>query len=358
MQSGLISVILVTYNHEKYIVDALDSLASQTYRNFEVIVLNDASTDETENRIADWRKKNLDISINYVGRSRNMGLHYGLNEGLDLAKGEFIQILSGDDVLVQTKFEEQVKILNTYPDVDYAYASHFCFNDSGVITQKDMLQLRVPTGFRLPEGRILLQQLSQMLFSVLTLLVRTSFLKERSKFNFNKEIIFEDLHLFYFLGLHGLAKGSRKVLAGYRYNDNGTSITNVVLESSDAKTKYKKLSSRIKLLQTVEAEKLTKREKRMLACSFHILYLLNYPTGQDGLDDYLVKAKNKYGLSGLRLVASRQLIKIRFPYNCFLIYFLYDFRVGLFFLTRSIMNFFGKFFHRSVNRTVKLSSIK
>lgn len=342
MERGLVSVVLVTYNHEKYIREALDSVAAQTYRNFEIILINDASHDGTEMQIKEWIEANNSLRVNYISHTQNKGLHYGLNEGLDLSIGEFIQFLSGDDKLMPEKLELQVKMLTLDPEIDYVYASYNCFNDKGIITQNNMLNERIPIVFSLPKGRILVHQLSQMMFSVMTLLVRSSFFKIKYPFRFDPEIIYEDLHLLYMLGLHGSGKGSRKVLVGYRYNERGISITNTILEKVNEKSVYIKLYSRIQLLRLFEKEPLNQREKKMLACSFHVFYLLNYPTGQQRLDDLFNEDSSKYSLKGIRLKISKKLIKIRFPYNCFFIYFLYDLRIGFFFFFRSILGFFKK----------------
>lgn len=80
------SVIMPTYNQSSFIRRAIFSLQKQTYEEWELIIINDGSTDETEFFIADF----LDSpKITYIKNEENMGLSYAINQGLDVAKYEF-----------------------------------------------------------------------------------------------------------------------------------------------------------------------------------------------------------------------------------------------------------------------------
>jgi glycosyltransferase involved in cell wall biosynthesis len=105
-----ISVILPVYNAEKYILASIQSILSQTYSNFELIVLNDGSTDKSGEII----KEIDDSRIVYVEHP-NCGLASTLNKGLGLAKGQFIARQDADDISYPQRFEKQIAFLRTHP---------------------------------------------------------------------------------------------------------------------------------------------------------------------------------------------------------------------------------------------------
>lgn len=110
----LISVILPAYNAEEYLCDSIDSILSQTYNNFELIVINDGSTDRTEEIILSYD----DPRIRYIKNETNIKLIKTLNKGIDLAKGEYIARMDADDISLPMRFEEEVKFMETHPNID------------------------------------------------------------------------------------------------------------------------------------------------------------------------------------------------------------------------------------------------
>ena len=88
-----ISVIIPAYNHEKYIGASIESVLGQTFKDFELIIINDGSADNTEREILKYD----DSRIIYLSQE-NRGAHNTINKGIDMAKGEYISILNSDDV--------------------------------------------------------------------------------------------------------------------------------------------------------------------------------------------------------------------------------------------------------------------
>jgi glycosyltransferase involved in cell wall biosynthesis len=109
-----ISVIMPVYNAERYLAEALDSLLAQTFRDFEVILIDDGSTDDTV-AILD-RYSARDERIRLIRRP-NTGLTKALNECLKLARGEFVARMDADDVCAPARLEKQVAYLRNHPDV-------------------------------------------------------------------------------------------------------------------------------------------------------------------------------------------------------------------------------------------------
>ncbi len=100
MEKPQISVVMPAYNHEAYIAEAIQSVLSQTFQNFELIIINDGSTDSTENVISGFK----DARIRYLSQF-NQGAHHALNRGILLAQGEYIAIINSDDVFIENRLE-------------------------------------------------------------------------------------------------------------------------------------------------------------------------------------------------------------------------------------------------------------
>lgn len=110
-----ISVILPTYNREKMLPNALDSILNQTFPDFELIVINDGSTDNTQKILEEYAAKDKRIKI--INHEKNKGIVWGLNEGLEQAKGEYIARMDDDDISYPKRFEIQLAYMQEHPDV-------------------------------------------------------------------------------------------------------------------------------------------------------------------------------------------------------------------------------------------------
>lgn len=111
----LISVIIPCYNAHSYIIDCLNSVIYQTYKNIEIICIDDGSTDNTLNLLKKF--KNEYPSILSVISTRNQGAPAARNLGLKRAVGDYIQFLDADDVIAADKFEKQIVGFNQDVDV-------------------------------------------------------------------------------------------------------------------------------------------------------------------------------------------------------------------------------------------------
>lgn len=111
----LISVIMSVYNEEKYIDESLKSILNQTVKDFELIIVNDCSTDNTKQIIDELAAK--DSRIKLIDNEQNMGLTRNLNKALAYARGEYIARMDGDDISMPNRFETQIKYLEEHPDI-------------------------------------------------------------------------------------------------------------------------------------------------------------------------------------------------------------------------------------------------
>lgn len=109
----LVSVLLPVYNAQDTVVEAIQSILSQTYTYFELVVINDGSTDATRERILSVR----DDRIRYYENEGNQGLVYTLNRGIDLCRGKYIARMDADDISLPTRFEKQVEVMEKSPNI-------------------------------------------------------------------------------------------------------------------------------------------------------------------------------------------------------------------------------------------------
>ncbi len=103
MQNPKISVLLPVYNGEKYLNEAIESILSQAFTDFEFLIINDGSTDKSEEIIKSYK----DSRIIFVNNHKNKGLILTLNEGLKIAKGNYIARMDQDDISTQNRLKEQ-----------------------------------------------------------------------------------------------------------------------------------------------------------------------------------------------------------------------------------------------------------
>lgn len=110
-----ISVIMPAYNAEKYIAASIESVLNQTFKNFELLILDDASSDKTKEIVLSYAQN--DNRIVYVEKQSNHGPATLRNEGIRLAKGTFIALNDADDLSETTRFEKQITVFRNQPNV-------------------------------------------------------------------------------------------------------------------------------------------------------------------------------------------------------------------------------------------------
>jgi glycosyltransferase involved in cell wall biosynthesis len=111
----LISVLMSVHNGETYLVQALDSILSQSFSSFEFIVIDDASTDDTAGILADYARRESRICL--LSNQKNMGLAWSLNRGLKQVKGRYIARMDADDISLQLRLEKQFSFMEEHPGV-------------------------------------------------------------------------------------------------------------------------------------------------------------------------------------------------------------------------------------------------
>ncbi len=126
-----ISVIMGIYNCEEYLDEAINSILNQTYSDWELIMCDDGSSDRTY-ALAKSYMMSYPNKIKLLKNTSNQGLNYTLNRCLEIASGEYIARMDGDDICSYDRFEKEVDILENHKDISIVSCFLEYFDESGV----------------------------------------------------------------------------------------------------------------------------------------------------------------------------------------------------------------------------------
>ncbi len=107
-ESPKVSVVIISYNHADYITESIMSVVNQTYKNIELIVADDASSD---NSVEIIKHLALKFNFKYIAHEVNAGINKNIVSGIELATGEYFAVLASDDYLIEDKIEKQLKFI-------------------------------------------------------------------------------------------------------------------------------------------------------------------------------------------------------------------------------------------------------
>lgn len=126
MTNHKVSIITPLYNSEKYIADAIDSVLEQSYTNFELIIIDDCSKDNSVKAV----KSYTDVRIRLICLKENKGAGIARNKGIHAATGRYIAFLDSDDVWLPNKLEKQVQFMRA-KNISFCFSSFYLMNESG-----------------------------------------------------------------------------------------------------------------------------------------------------------------------------------------------------------------------------------
>lgn len=121
--SSIVSVIIPSYNRARFLGRAIQSILDQTYRNFEILVIDDGSTDGTRDVAESFGKV-----VRYVYQP-NSGVSAARNHGIRIARGDYLAFLDSDDEFLPTKLEKQIAYLETHSRVGMVYSSYLILDE-------------------------------------------------------------------------------------------------------------------------------------------------------------------------------------------------------------------------------------
>lgn len=123
----IVSIVIPAFNAEKYIRESIDSILTQTFKNYEIIVVDDGSTDGTRIIIQQSYP-----SVRYF-LQKNGGPAKARNVGIKEARGEYIAFLDADDFWLPTKLEKQIQYFNQHPEVSFIFTENSMFDEKGIV---------------------------------------------------------------------------------------------------------------------------------------------------------------------------------------------------------------------------------
>lgn len=137
---ALVSVIVGAYNHERYVRECLDSIASGDYPEIELIVFDDASPDGTGSVIAQWRDEHPEIRMTFLDHQKNVGFTRSLNEAISHASGELICLIAADDLMLPNGIVDRVDYLARHPEKSAVFADSHMIDSNGVLIAESAIE--------------------------------------------------------------------------------------------------------------------------------------------------------------------------------------------------------------------------
>ncbi len=128
-----ISVVMPFYNAEKFLDESIQSILNQTFTDFEFIIINDASTDNSDKVVQKYLK---DKRIIYIKNKENKGIVHNLNKGIKIAKADVIARMDGDDISMPERFEKQYRFMQDNKDISIIGAQAQTINTDGKKLEK------------------------------------------------------------------------------------------------------------------------------------------------------------------------------------------------------------------------------
>lgn len=213
--NSLVSIIMPSFNAEFCIEDAIISVINQTYENWELIIVNDGSTDQTENVVKKWLLQDQRIQYFYQengkqGKARNLGI--------SKSRGQYLAFLDADDIWLNEKLSIQVNEIQT-KNVDLVFSDSYIFNDNDI--QDTSQKMNIPTNILFDENSVKVF-LKGNRIPILTVLVDKSKVENVGGFAETIDIQnVEDYHLWLKLLMSGCKFYALDyVLAKYRVHKN------------------------------------------------------------------------------------------------------------------------------------------
>jgi glycosyltransferase involved in cell wall biosynthesis len=134
MRNKAVSVVMPAYNAAPFVEEAVDSILAQTFDDFEFIIIDDGSTDDTGKILKSFEKSDPRIQ---VITQENQGVALALNVGLERAQGRYIARMDADDIALPNRFEEQVRFMDANPQIGVCGTHATIFGDHNHIWQSD-----------------------------------------------------------------------------------------------------------------------------------------------------------------------------------------------------------------------------
>ena len=227
-KTPLVSVIINFYNSENFLKEAIDSVINQTYKNLEIILWDNHSSDKSYHIVKNYN----DSRIKYFYSDFNTTLYKARNLALKKTNGDFIMFLDSDDIFLNNCIESQLKLFKD-PEVGFACANYFYKYE-----QKSKLFLRFKR--KKPEGYILSELLNDYSVSLLTLIIRKKILRNLNPIFNNSYNYIGDFDLVIRLAARYKMARNNEPLGIYRIHNKNLSYNNYYDQVIELENWYKK----------------------------------------------------------------------------------------------------------------------
>lgn len=227
MNLSLVSVVMPVYNSEKYLREAIDSVLSQSYKNIELIIVDDGSTDSGRDIVLSY----TDSRIRLLQNEKNSGIVFSRNKGLEAAGGEFVATLDSDDIALPDRIAKQVIFLEANPDYGLCGTFYHTIDSNGKLLKK----INFPTSDQDIQTHLTIGNC----FCNSTMMLRSKLAKElkyREKYD-----IVEDYELWY--RISKTAKVANLPFYGTHYRVHGNNIS--VAKMNDMFALVKKINEQV-----------------------------------------------------------------------------------------------------------------
>lgn len=215
----MVSVITSAYNCENYISEMIDSILAQTYSDWELILIDDASTDQTWNKIL----KYTDSRIRKIRNEKNEGLTKNLNKGIRMARGKYIIRIDADDIAFSRRIEKQVQYMENHSDVVLSGCWVKVFGDKSDVWRNNLDSDRL--NIHLLFGAVIFHP---------TFIIRKSILDEKQLYYDEKLKYAQDYNLEYRISKYGRLANIPEVLMKYRVHNKQISTEKLVEQTKCA----------------------------------------------------------------------------------------------------------------------------
>ncbi len=220
---ALVSILIPAYNHRDFIGCTLDSILDDDFSQKEIVIINDGSSDDTDDIVSKWIKDHEGlIDISYKSR-RNRGLVKTLNELLSMAKGEFIVTLGSDDYLLKGSLAKRYEYLKDHEEKYAVFADCIVVDaKNAVISQSALFEFRHMKKERLFSDKGIRREfLSNFALPGPVLMIRKSFFEKYG--GYNEDLYMEDLSLYLNLASKSLIGFIDEKVSAYRLHENNMS---------------------------------------------------------------------------------------------------------------------------------------
>src|SRR2546423_132834 len=220
----LVSVLVVCYNHARYVEECLDSVLNQTYENIELIIIDDSSQDDSASVIQRWLVTN-NFTATFFRHHQNTGICKTFNAALQRANGVYICVLAADDVYLPHKIEDQVRILENLPTkVGVVYSDAWQMDANGNPLAEKFIEAH--RRFQvMPEGNLFSVLLEGNFIPALATTIRRECFETVGPYD--EELVYEDFDMWLRIARHYDFAFSPTISAKYRLVPG--SITRVLL---------------------------------------------------------------------------------------------------------------------------------